>query len=164
MRLLVPRPRWSLMYVTQHARDRIADRLGEGVADGYVELLEQHYSDEYGTHAYLLRLPAPVRADDGSNGNVLVVIAVDGSVETVYFRRADQDLSPAYFGARRVHDMRGEVRYDEDEYEVKGEARTSRVDNRRKMKVTGRSTLLLSALASGQQARRRARRRKVGGR
>jgi len=40
--------------------------------------------------------------------------------------------------------------------------RAERVRNERKMRVTGRSTLLLSALSSGQQ-RRRVSRRKRGG-
>jgi hypothetical protein len=44
------------------------------------------------------------------------------------------------------------------------EQREGRVANGRKMRVTGRGTLLLSALASGQQARKRqVRRTRKGG-
>lgn len=45
--------------------------------------------------------------------------------------------------------------------ETRQEAREKRVDNGRKMRVTGRSTLLLGALSAGQQ-RRRVSRRKAG--
>lgn len=58
---------------------------------------------EQGVVAYIAAtLDTPVRSDDGSNGDTVVVIAVDGSVETVYFRRSTQDMSAAFFGARKV--------------------------------------------------------------
>lgn len=46
----------------------------------------------------------------------------------------------------------------------RADARDERIRNNRKMRVSGRSTLLLSALSSGQQRRRVARTRKRGGR
>lgn len=92
------------MYVTQHAVARMSDRLG-GMSEHLVGSLAD-IMGEVGVVAYLLPLEGPVVADDGSNGDTLVVIANDGSVETVYFRRSDQDMSAHYFGARRVVDMR----------------------------------------------------------
>ena len=93
------------MFITQHARSRLAARLGHA-SEGICALLET-YDGERGVVAYILAdLHPPVQADDGSNGDLLVVVVNDGSVETVYFRRHEQDTSPAYFGARKVVDMR----------------------------------------------------------
>jgi len=58
-----------------------------------------------GTQVYWVRqLAEPVMADDGSNGTMVFAVAVDGSVETVYIRRAEQDNSPEFFGAEQVFD------------------------------------------------------------
>ena len=88
------------MYVTWHARNRLRDRTGAR-AEGYERRLER-VKGEPGHIAYVLDTRAYIRADDGSNGNTVVAVAIDGSVETVYFRRSDQDMSPGYFGAERV--------------------------------------------------------------
>lgn len=97
------------MYVTQHARARLVGRLGalnaRLLAEGFEAL-----DGEHGTVAYIMsNLPEHVLADDGSNGDVVVAVAVEGSVETVYFRRSTQDMGAAYFGARKVVDMRVET-------------------------------------------------------
>jgi hypothetical protein len=93
------------MYVTQHARKRLRTRYGAS-AEALADELELQRG-EYGTIAYIVcDMPANTRADDGSNGDLLVVLAVDGSVETVYFRRSSQDMTAAYFGARKVIDLR----------------------------------------------------------
>lgn len=94
------------MFVTAHAHNRLAERVGGREADGIVRILET-YNGEHGTVAYLLgHLSAKATAPDGSNGDVIVAVAVDGSVETVYFRRSSQDMSAAFFGARKVVDLR----------------------------------------------------------
>jgi len=67
-----------------------------------IERLERIYG-EPGTVAYIVGiLPAKMSAADGSNGDVVVAVAIDGSVETIYFRRASQDMSAEFFGARKV--------------------------------------------------------------
>lgn len=94
------------MFVTQHARSRLAARLGTGPAASIAAVLET-YDGERGVVAYILAdLHPPVQADDGSNGDLLVVVVDDGSVGTVYFRRSEQDTTPAYFGAHKVVDLR----------------------------------------------------------
>ena len=94
------------MYVTQHARSRFAARLGS-VSESICALLETR-DGERGVVAYILAdIDPPVLADDGSNGDVVIALAREGSVETVFFRRSSQDLSPAFFGARAVIDLRG---------------------------------------------------------
>lgn len=95
------------MYVTQHAKARIRDRLDRPDAHRAVALLERA-SGDIGTVAYMLANVAPKVADDGSNGDILIAVAVDGSVETVYFRRSTHDMSAAFFGADRVVDWRHE--------------------------------------------------------
>jgi hypothetical protein len=90
------------MYVTYHAAERIAARIESEIeADNLILRLEDIVG-EPGTVAYAALLDAPIVTDDGSNGDTLVVIAVEGSVETVYFRRATQDMSASFFGARKV--------------------------------------------------------------
>jgi hypothetical protein len=92
------------MYVTQHARERIAERLGPE-APALVDILSS-YDGEAGTVAYLM-LNRNLFSMEPKR-QVLVAIAVDGSVDTIYWRRATQDLSPEFFGARKVIDMRAE--------------------------------------------------------
>jgi hypothetical protein len=100
------------MFVTMHAFERMVARLGLFTTRALERVLES-YNGERGTVAYLAyNMPAPAVADDGSNGEVVVVIAVEGSVETVYFRRADQDLSAEFFGASRVVDLRTRALYE----------------------------------------------------
>jgi hypothetical protein len=97
------------MFVTSHAQSRIHSRLGyEGHAghlhddaDGLLDQLEA-MPGELGTVAYYWQLGQTRQSLDGSNGNLLVVIAVDGSVDTVYLRRSTQDMSPSFFGADKV--------------------------------------------------------------
>lgn len=93
------------MYVTRHARERIADRVGALNADHALDYLFA-IPGEPGVVAYIVdRYPEAVSAPDGSNGDTLVVVAVDGSVETVFWRRSTQDMSAAFFGAAAVVDL-----------------------------------------------------------
>ena len=91
------------MYVTAHASSRLDARLGWQWAHDVLFALEK-VMGEQGTVAYIVQFIDRVHfeADDGSNGDVVVAIAVDGSVETVYFRRSSQDMSPEFFGAGKV--------------------------------------------------------------
>lgn len=89
------------MYVTTHAEARISSRLGPLNAHVITRDLEQVVG-EPGIIAYIMPGTGWMEADDGSNGDTVVVIAVDGSVETVYFRRSSQDMSPGFFGADKV--------------------------------------------------------------
>jgi uncharacterized protein with NRDE domain len=94
------------VFVTAHAHNRLAARIGGRASDALVSVLETH-NGEQGTVAYILgTLPGKAKAADGSNGDVVVAVAVEGSVETVYYRRSTQDLSPEFFGARKVTDLR----------------------------------------------------------
>lgn len=96
------------MFVTAHAEARVHSRLGyethdllDDDADRLIADLEAR-PGEPGTVVYYWQLGGTRQALDGSNGNLLVAIAVDGSVDTVYLRRATQTLDPAHFGARKV--------------------------------------------------------------
>ncbi len=136
------------MYVTDHARSRLTSRLGDK-ADALASVLET-WEGERGTLAYIVAdLPEPVEAGDGSNGDLLVIVVVDGSVETVYFRRSTQDLSPEFFGAEKVVDKRSyplhtggrmlhsapSVRLPNQESDILGDEwmRRLRVENTRKL-------------------------------
>jgi uncharacterized protein with NRDE domain len=95
------------VFVTQHAAERIRARLGDadwdaGYADRLVARLEA-MPGQAGVRVYLTLLGADLAAPDGSNGDILVAIAGDGSVDTVYLRRRGQRLDAGYFGARSVH-------------------------------------------------------------
>jgi hypothetical protein len=93
------------MFVTAHAMNRAHDRMGP-LASLLIEQLEDIIG-ETGTFAYIMgELPGKARSADGSNGELVIAVAVDGSVETLFFRRASQDNSPAFFGARAVIDRR----------------------------------------------------------
>jgi hypothetical protein len=89
------------MYVTLHAANRIDDRLGFDRADDILDSLER-VPGVPGTIAFVFEAQQFMVADDGSNGDTIVAIAVDGSVETVYFRRSTQDMSAEFFGADKV--------------------------------------------------------------
>lgn len=94
------------MYVTAHALNRAHERMGSDMGTRFVDILEGIIG-ETGTVAYLVgELPGKMRTPDGSNGELVFAVAIDGSIETVYFRRASQDCSPAFFGARKVVDLR----------------------------------------------------------
>lgn len=100
------------MYVTQHARERIAVRFTPAIADK-VERILDGTQGEPGVIAYIVgNAPAPGPAMStgpwwlDSNGDLLVAVAHDGSVETVFYRRSSQDISASYFGASKVVDMR----------------------------------------------------------
>lgn len=161
------------MYVTQHAATRLEERVGVRHAYLLASMLER-MSGQVGHVAYLLEDLPTVVTEAGSNGDVVVAIAIEGSVETIYFRRRDQDMSPEWFGVSEVIDLREDDR-DEPEYApewdtgyedvpVRGEARAARLDNGRKMVVTGRSALMLNSLVRQQKQRRRVSRRKRGAR
>lgn len=151
------------MYVTQHALGRLTSRMGLDQSRNRIVRMLEALPGQPGSVAYMVA--------DSANGNIVIAVAIDGSVETIYFRRPTQDFSSVWFGSSKVVDLRPDDR-DEPEYEdaweddggtiTRGELRSQRLDNGRKMKVSGRSVLLLSALSSGQQARRRQRRRKRG--
>jgi len=93
------------MFVTQHARERLRRRMGAEWADWVSTVLET-WDGERGIVAYILADVPPTAAEDGSNGDLLVIVANEGSIETAYFRRSEQDISPAYFGASKVVDRR----------------------------------------------------------
>lgn len=101
------------MYVTQHAAARIATRFPPDLAD-IVERILDGQQGEAGVIAYVVgHVPEPAgpplidtRWWERSNGDLLVAVANEGSVETVFFRRAEQDMSARYFGARKVVDLR----------------------------------------------------------
>ena len=90
------------MVVTQHARDRLATRFGAEWASSVSAIIET-WDGERGIVAYIL---ADIPSPDGSTGELLIIVANEGSIETAYFRRSEQDISPAYFGARKVVDKR----------------------------------------------------------
>jgi hypothetical protein len=92
------------MYVSGHARARLDARLGTRVrlADAIVSRLEA-MPGEPGTVAYLAAvLDKAWDTGDGSNGDLVFAVAVDGSVDTIYLRRKSQDCTARYFGARKV--------------------------------------------------------------
>ena len=143
------------MFITQHARGRIMERVPAGWAGGILARLE-HAPGEPGVYAYIVaNLPYIRVAEDGSNGDILVVVAVDASVETVYLRRAEQDMSAAFFGAERVVDLRAGRDVSPEDDTTRQERRATRVRNERKMRVTGASTRLLAELSKRPRARKR---------
>lgn len=167
------------MYVTEHAFARMVDRMGNARAQELANTLST-LNGERDTVAYIMgNLHEPVMADDGSNGDTMVAVAVDGSVETVYFRRSSQDLSAPYFGARKVVDMRADTLrsrivtegMDSDEYRLAYEQskrdtealdraaweRGETIDGRR---LTAQHNVRSAANRGAQQ--RRLRRRKAG--
>lgn len=92
------------MYVTEHARGRLVARMGEDTAARLVGIFES-WEGKPGVIAYIAGT-LYVDAVAGVRGtHVIVAVAQDGSVETVYFRRMGQDLSAAYFGASEVVNM-----------------------------------------------------------
>jgi hypothetical protein len=102
------------MFVTAHAINRLTARIGDYRGTRIVLLCEA-LSGQPGTVAYIMgavpgKVKAPAITDKwwlDSNGELVIAVAVDGSVETVFFRRASQDISAAFFGAHAVVDMRG---------------------------------------------------------
>lgn len=94
------------MFVTAHALNRASDRMGNAMGTRFVDILER-ITGEPGAIAYIVGdLPHKAHTADGSNGELVIAVAIDGSVETVFFRRASQDISATFFGARRVVDLR----------------------------------------------------------
>lgn len=94
------------MFITAHAYNRAMERLGPTLGSRFVEVCES-IDGEPGTIAYIVgQLTRKAHTPDGSNGELVVAVAIDGSVETVFFRRASQDVSAAFFGARTVIDLR----------------------------------------------------------
>lgn len=89
------------MFVTDHAKAQARLRLGTRAADDLVRRLEPIVG-EPDTVLYVDGPFPYVQAPDGSNGDMIVAVAVDGSVDTVYLRRSSQTLDPAHFGARKV--------------------------------------------------------------
>jgi hypothetical protein len=57
---------------------------------------------EPGTVAYVVRRLPTVREVNGSVGDLVVAVAVEGSVDTIYLRRKSQDMSAGFFGADKV--------------------------------------------------------------
>ena len=91
------------MFVTAHAINRIGQRAMRQAS--IIEMLEAT-PGQSGVVAYIVaRLTHKMETRDGSNGDLVIAVAVDGSVETVYFRRSTQDNSPAFFGAERIVDL-----------------------------------------------------------
>lgn len=93
------------MYVTSHAQYRLEERLGVQEMVRIAGLLERT-PGVLGSVAYICAsLHTPVIADDGSNGDTVIAVSKDGSVETVFIRRSSQDMSAEFFGAREVVDL-----------------------------------------------------------
>lgn len=93
------------MFVTAHAHNRLLDRMTAQRSAMMLRMLEA-WPGEQGTVAYIVgRLPGKAESPDGSNGDTIVAVAVEGSVETIYFRRSTQDMTAGFFGASRVVDM-----------------------------------------------------------
>jgi hypothetical protein len=93
------------MFVTQHAQDRIFERMHTpGAALDIIEALEASPGYRY-TVVIVLARGLAIVSPDGSNGDTLIAIAVDGSVDTIYARRSEQTLDPRHFGADRVIDL-----------------------------------------------------------
>lgn len=94
------------MFVTAHALNRLASRMG-AQQTGSVQRLLESVTGAPGTVAYIVgAMTGKASTPDGSNGDLIVAVAIDGSVETVYYRRSSQDMSAGFFGAERVVDMR----------------------------------------------------------
>lgn len=102
------------MFITGHAAGRIGARLSDSDARDTFAMLES-VAGEPGAVAYIVcNAPdyagKPSTSEPGwwytSNGDTIVALAREGSVETVFFRRSTQDMSPAFFGVRKVVDMR----------------------------------------------------------
>jgi hypothetical protein len=93
------------MFITAHAYNRAMDRMG-ATGDAFVAALEA-IPGEPGTIAYIMgELTGKAHTPDGSNGELVIAVAIDGSVETLFFRRATQDITAGFFGARKVMDLR----------------------------------------------------------
>lgn len=92
------------MFVTDHARARIEARLGYAWADSVTSALES-LAGQTGKRAYhVATLPSMAYADDGSNGDHLVVVADEGSVITVMLRRSwDQPFRADALGVASCH-------------------------------------------------------------
>jgi len=92
------------MHVTGHARARLHSRLGKNMrlVGAIIGRLEAE-PGRPNTVAYIVAtLDTPVNTEDGSNGDTVVAVAVNGSVDTIYLRRGDQDLSAKFFRANEV--------------------------------------------------------------
>lgn len=98
--------RGKTVFVSQHARDRIEQRLNPVLAYSIIQRLEDNPGYQY-TVVFVLHRDLNVVCDDGSNGDTLLAVAVEGTVETVYFRRGEQTYDPRHFGAQRVIDLTG---------------------------------------------------------
>lgn len=101
------------MFVTEHAQRRLRERFSPLMVGALVDLLDGT-AGELGTVAYIAgTVPVDAKAPvpegrwwEDSNGDVVVAVARDGSVETVFYRRSTQDMSASFFGARKVVDLR----------------------------------------------------------
>lgn len=90
------------MHVTMHAQARIAARVGWRVAVPIIERLESTPGEPGTIAVELVRFPSPVVNETGSNGDMLVAIVVDGSVETIMLRRSwSQPFTPAALSVSR---------------------------------------------------------------
>lgn len=90
------------MFVTDHARYRLEGRLGLPWADRLIAALERLAGEMGNVAIEVATLPEVGYADDGSNGDRVVVIARDGSVETVMLRRSwNQPFTPAALSVHR---------------------------------------------------------------
>lgn len=99
------------MYVNQHARARLRERLPEAEADAIVERLEQTPGEPGTLGIIVSRLQGGMARGDqrrevefrASNGDTVVAIVADGEVTTVYYRRSwNQRLDAGALGVARV--------------------------------------------------------------
>ena len=84
------------MFITSHAKARMRSRL-DAVLTRSIESHLESVVGVPGRYVYIVRyLAVPVLADDGSNGDVVLAIVEDGSVETVCFRRGTAGISDSW--------------------------------------------------------------------
>lgn len=94
------------MFVTAHARARLADRLGLTAGHLIADVLEARPGLAGHVAIEVAREPAYTAGKDGSNGDQVIVIARDGSVETVMLRRSwNQPFTPSALGVDTVERM-----------------------------------------------------------
>lgn len=91
------------MLVTSHARVRLRARLGDTEANRLIARFEAATGEIGAVAIEVARFDPPKRLSDGSNGDMLVVIVRDGSVETVMLRRSwNQPFTAEALGVDRT--------------------------------------------------------------
>lgn len=97
------------MYVSQHATARLAERLGADHAAKLVSLLERMTGEPGNVAIEVHRIPPHSHGERGSlaQGDQVIVIVRDGSVDTVMLRRSwNQPFTPAALSVARCTTLR----------------------------------------------------------